>query len=94
MSPTLAYFYAVSGRRDEARALLKKAAPGRITATQMACVLGALGDTDQAFQWLDKAIAERADNVIWIAVQPWFDPLRSDPRFASLLGRMKLPPAA
>ncbi|HEY3175968.1 MAG TPA: protein kinase [Candidatus Polarisedimenticolia bacterium] len=90
MSPPLAWFYASAGRRKEALAILGRAVPGEISPAQMGWVHAALGDADQAFVWLGKAIDQRAANMIWIKSQPWFDPLRHDPRFPLLLRRMNL----
>ena len=92
MSPPLALFYAAAGKRNEAAAILRRAAPGEISAAQMGWVYAAMGDQDQAFQWLGRAIDQHAANMIWIKSQPWFDPLRSDPRFPELLKRMNLAP--
>jgi hypothetical protein len=41
---------------------------------------------------LEKAYQERADGLNYINVEPGFDFLRSDPRFADLLRRMNLQP--
>jgi hypothetical protein len=51
-----------------------------------------LGEQDQAFAWLEKAYAERDSNLTNIKVQPDFDSLHSDPRFADLLRRIGLTP--
>jgi hypothetical protein len=55
-------------------------------------VYGALGKKDEAFAWLDKAvIAHDGAPFQSIKVNPLFDPLRSDPRFAEVLRRKGLP---
>jgi TolB-like protein/tRNA A-37 threonylcarbamoyl transferase component Bud32/Tfp pilus assembly protein PilF len=51
-----------------------------------------LGDKDQALKWLQKAYAEHESCMAWLKVDPRFDPLRSDPRFADLLRRIGLLP--
>jgi tetratricopeptide (TPR) repeat protein len=51
----------------------------------------ALGEKDQAFLWLEKAYAEKSDNVEFIKVNRSADSLRSDPRYAALLKKMGLP---
>ena len=57
----------------------------------IAVTYAALGDKDQAFAWLEKAFAERSDSLTLIKVDPAFDSLRSDPRFANLLLRIGFP---
>ncbi len=54
-----------------------------------------LGEKDKAFEWPEKGYEERVvfgDATNDIKVDPIFDPLRSDPRFADLLRRMNLQP--
>ena len=50
-----------------------------------------LGEKDQAFEWLEKAYAERSDNLLRLKEELGFDNLRSDPRYADLLRRIGLP---
>jgi Tfp pilus assembly protein PilF len=49
-----------------------------------------LGNKDQAFEWLGKAIDQRNVNMFLLKTDPMYDPLRSDPRFLDLLRRMNL----
>ena len=51
-----------------------------------------LGDKNQALDWLLKAADERTFMVVFAKVDPRFDGLRSEPRFAELLRRIGLPP--
>ena len=92
---SLAHAYALSGRRAEARKILEElkqqAKSKYISPGTIADVYGALGDKDQAFALLDKAYEERDNMVILLKVEPIFDPLRSDPRFANLLRRVGFP---
>ena len=62
----------------------------RANADALAAVYVALGDMDQAFAILNKAIAER-QNVVAIKVDPPLEKLHSDPRWQVLLTRMNLP---
>jgi hypothetical protein len=49
-----------------------------------------LGETDEAFRWLDEAIRQRGHFVAFAKVHPALDNLRSDPRFEALLQRLRL----
>jgi len=44
-----------------------------------------LGDRDGAFAWLNRAHAARDVHLIFLTVDPKWDPIREDPRFAALL---------
>ncbi|HEX5873867.1 MAG TPA: protein kinase [Pyrinomonadaceae bacterium] len=57
----------------------------------IAIVYAQLGEKDKAFEWLEKAYNERADGLASLKVDPWYDPLRSDPRFTDLMHRVGLP---
>ena len=49
------------------------------------------GNRDEVFQCLDKAYANRDDEIRFVIRYPALDPLRSDPRFADLMRRLGLP---
>ena len=49
-----------------------------------------MGDFDRAFQCLDEAIDHKTNFVNMLAVEPFFDPLRTDRRFAKLLKKLNL----
>src|SRR5258708_221830 len=49
-----------------------------------------LGDYSKAFQEMDNAVVEHDDRLIYLAVEPLADPLRTDPRFQTLLNRVHL----
>jgi hypothetical protein len=49
-----------------------------------------LGEKDQAFEYLNKAVEEHEWAVIMLNVEPTLDSLRSDPRFAELVRRVGL----
>jgi tetratricopeptide (TPR) repeat protein len=93
----MAYLYAVSGRQNEARALISSVAASERSGkegrrygiefsppVEIALVYAALGDKAAAFEWLDRA---RATHMFlgFPRLDPRYDPLRTDPRFASLL---------
>jgi hypothetical protein len=54
-------------------------------------IYAGLDDKDQAFAWLEKAYSERSAWISWLKVDPKFDSLRSDPRFADLMRRVGFP---
>jgi hypothetical protein len=48
------------------------------------------GHQEEALRWLAQACEERNVFSLLIASDPFYDPLRDEPRFAKLLHRMKL----
>src|SRR3989441_11466025 len=82
--------YGLAGRRAEARRVLEelvreRAGPKYIAADDIAAVYIGLGETDGAFAWLQRACEERATALVNLKVEPAFDGLRGDRRFADLL---------
>ena len=57
-----------------------------------AYVYARLGETDEAFKWLDEAFRTRSGLVLWLAVDSRIDPLRQDPRFNQYLRRLGVQP--
>ena len=49
-----------------------------------------LGELEQAFAWMNRAVDQRDPMMTPIKSYEFFDPLRSDPRFAALLRKMNL----
>ena len=92
----LGHAYAVSGSRAEAQKILDgfltRSKRGYFPAWAIATVYIGLGDKDQAFDWLGKAVEERGEYAVWLKTDPLYDPLRSDPRFPDLLRRLNLAP--
>jgi DNA-binding winged helix-turn-helix (wHTH) protein/TolB-like protein/Tfp pilus assembly protein PilF len=88
--------YAVSGRQIDARKILDqlKELSGRryVMPYHIATIYSALGDKDQAFAWLQKAYDERDDRLVLLKVDPFWDGLRSDPRYANLVRAIGLSP--
>jgi DNA-binding winged helix-turn-helix (wHTH) protein/TolB-like protein/tetratricopeptide (TPR) repeat protein len=91
----LVHAYALSGKRTEARKILEElkqqAKRSYISPGTLADLYFLIGDKDQAFALLEKAYEERDNMVILLKVDPYFDPLRSDPRFADLVRRVGFP---
>jgi tetratricopeptide (TPR) repeat protein len=86
--------YALSGRRDEAEQSLRDLAQSSrqryVSSAPIAAIYLDLGDRDEAFRWLDKAYAERSDLLTYAKVDPTFDGLHADPRWAALLDQLRL----
>ena len=88
---TLGFVYAQTGRTQEATTILNElqggSSPNQFRSPfEIALVYTGLGKNDQALDWLEKAETERDPFLIYIKVDPNFDSLRDDPRFADLAG--------
>ena len=57
---------------------------------QLACLYVQVGNKDKAFEMLDKAVQIRHFQVPIIPVEPRLDLLRGDPRYKTLLSRLKI----
>ena len=91
---SLARSLALAGERAEADALLRRLVAPRdagryVPSYEVARVYVALGDHDAAFAWLDRALADRSHSMVFLRVDPQLAPLRRDPRFATLLERVR-----
>ena len=84
-----------AGRKDEAVRILGElqelASQKYVSAYFRVLIHTALGERDQALEWLEKAYEERSEWLVWLKVDPKLDSLRSDPRFTSLVQRVGLP---
>src|SRR5216684_1083527 len=87
--------YAVTGKRDEARRILAKLEnlheQGVVPSGSVAILHGALGESNEAFAWLEKAYEERDPQLTYIKAGRRFEPLRHDARFQQLVHRVGLP---
>jgi Flp pilus assembly protein TadD len=94
MKAQLGYAYAAAGRRGDAeRILTELEALSReryVSPYDLAVSQFALGDKDRTFEYLEKAYAERSRRLWGLKVNPIWDNLRPDPRFANLLQRIGL----
>lgn len=90
----LARAYALAGKRAEAQRTLNElqhmSNDRYVSPAAVAAIYAALGDKDQAFTWLERAQKEHDGILVRLRVDPRYDPLRSDPRFAQLLKRAGL----
>jgi len=89
----LAHAYARNGQRDEALKLVEelKRLGDRGNTFAFVWAYAGLGDKDQFFGWLERAYSEKRDRMVWLNVDPFLDPMRSDPRFTDVVRRVGLP---
>lgn len=81
-----------SGKRNEAVAALEDlrrlSARRYVSPHSIATVYVGLGQTNEAIEWLNRAADERSNWMIFLNVDPVFDPLRDEPRFRQITGRI------
>jgi DNA-binding winged helix-turn-helix (wHTH) protein/tetratricopeptide (TPR) repeat protein len=91
---TLGHIYATMGRRREAEDTLTRlheiSKQQYVSPYWVAVIHAGLGEKDQAFEYLEKAFADRYFLMIWLNSDPRFDNLRSEPRFVDLVQRIGL----
>jgi hypothetical protein len=92
----LAGCYADLGWKDEAAGLLrvwqKMATQGYVEPYLMATFHAAVGDSDAAFEWLNRAFEQRSATLLWAKTDiPVVHNIGSDPRFQDLLSRLNFP---
>ena len=88
----LAGVYATSGQPDKARevlaAFLELSEQQYVCAYEVATAQAALGDHDEALEWFEKGIEDRADCMPYARADPKWDDIRDEPRFQELLQRI------
>jgi eukaryotic-like serine/threonine-protein kinase len=89
----LGYSLAMSGKRNEGLAILKEMQTTKeyVSPAELAVLYAGLGDKEQAFAALEQAYAAHDFQLQYLKVEPDYDSLRSDPRFADLVRRVGLP---
>jgi len=84
------------GRISEAQSILEelqeRAKKGYVSPISFAHIYFGLGETDRGFEWLEKAVEEHDGSMLHFHVTPYFDVLRSHPRYPALLRKMNLQP--
>ena len=90
----IGYVSALAGDAAKARAMLdelkSRSAHEYVPRSNIAVVYLALAEQDEAFAWLEKAYEEHDALVSFLKIDPKWDPVRSDPRFISILERVGL----
>ena len=91
----LGHVYATSGRRREALRILEdletRSKSGYVSSLDIATVRLGLGDTDAALAMLERAVQAHDGGLVFLAVDPRYDPVRRDPRFQCVLRRIGFP---
>lgn len=88
----MAYVYTAAGRMDEAREIFERikdlARNGYVSPYSLARVHIGLGEIDEAFAELEITYKERHGILTYLKVEPMFDSIRGDARYADLLRRL------
>jgi DNA-binding winged helix-turn-helix (wHTH) protein/TolB-like protein/Flp pilus assembly protein TadD len=86
--------HARAGRKADAQKvideLIADSAQHYVSPLDIALVYSVMNDHDRAFDWLNKALAERTPWLIELNVNPDWQPIRDDARFAEILGKLNL----
>jgi len=96
-APLRAFLYALTyhalGREKESDAALRELITKyhASNAFEIATIYAFRNQTDEAFEWLDRAYAQRDPSMMSTKVQPLLNSLHDDPRFAALLKKLNLP---
>src|SRR5262252_2404623 len=75
-------------RKLRSRQLRNLATRRYVPAIYEALIYTGLGNKDEAFRWMERAVEERTEYLVYLGVEPLADPLRNDPRFAELARRV------
>jgi len=88
----IGHTYSVMGRTDEAeKILVELKARKYVPNYNIATVYLGLGEMDNTLESLEKACDARDVRMIFLGVEPKWDPLRSHPRFEGVIRRVGLP---
>ena len=79
------------GHVDVSRGLLEQIIAKKQPPYGIAQVYAWRGEKDKAFEWVERAYAERDMSITWLKIDTYFRGLRGDPRYKALLRKMNLP---
>jgi tetratricopeptide (TPR) repeat protein len=89
-----AWVQARSGNPEAARRILAQleaySLHSFVSPSALAVVYAGLGDSDNAFRLLDRAVEQQESSQIYLRAHGFFDDLRKDPRYTALLARVGL----
>ena len=95
VAANLGHLYAVSGNKSKAEQVIahlqSESTRRYVNPYEIALIYVGLGRNEQAFEWLDTALRERSDMLVYLRVDPRLDSIRSDFRFADLQRRVGIP---
>lgn len=94
LTALIGHVYAVSGKQSEAQKVIdeleSQSKQNYVSGYLMALIYTGMGNKDQALAELERAYQDHDIWICWIKVDPRFDPLRTEPKFADLVRRMGL----
>lgn len=94
MLSALARTFALSDRSEQALDILRElealAKERYVSPLDFAWIQFALGNVDEALQWLTRAFDDRSFDLLSMNVDPRFDPWRGEKQFQALLGLLRL----
>src|SRR5271169_2302012 len=90
----LGWVYAVAGRRADALKIAKEveklSSRSYVDFYQLATIYAGLGAKDEVFRLLEKGYQQRSAGMLYLLIDPFWDNVRSDPRYTDLLRRVGL----
>jgi hypothetical protein len=85
----------MTGMKSDARMMLTRlnseSQTRYVTPYGIALLYASLNEKDQAFHWLDKAVQDRSNWLVWLRLDPRWNQIRSDPHFLDLLRQVGFP---
>ncbi len=90
----MGHVYAKQGQTERAQQVITElqalAEQRYVSPYYIAVIYAALGDEAQAFAWLERACDNQSEGLVWVALDPMLDSLRTQPQFAHILRRVQL----
>jgi len=83
--------------RTVAKLITRQGAPQQlhqqriVPASSLVALYGALGESNEALVWLEKAYQERDPQLTYLKTERRFEPLHGDPRFGRFVCRVGFP---
>jgi len=91
----LGHALGLAGQLEAARKMAEfyseKSKEAYIPPVQRAFIHLGIHEYEQAIELLEQAYAEKSWFIIFIQIEPWYDPIRKDPRFTQIMKNMRFP---